>query len=681
VSRGIKAFGPALFSRLHLGWLFLFFSAAPAFSLTPMEWFNSLVAGSDDPGFRDGPFYRAQFDHPAGLALDAAGGRLFVADANNHRIRVVYLNEQNRVETLAGTGQPLETDGPLEKASFGMPTALAWIPPDRLAVYDDGSRRLRMVDLGKKAVTTLGVDNKGQAVTVGALWSLVYRPQDDSLYFSLPAAHSIQKLDLKTQTFSTLLANEERLPAPKALCAVGNKLYAADQDGSAIYEVGLDTAAQQPPLAKVGKGRQVLALAESNGLLYALQAGDEPLAQVAPAYRPVSLATAWGLLLENQNPGAPPFFQLNAFQQAGLASSPLEPGKLFIAGHGVNQIVSVKDYHFDTTWGARSVTEMGVLSDFTYPEAKPPKTFRILVVGNSRAITAPVLVPGAGEKGSRVDAGAQGELSLRTNTFPKQLEFLLNEKASLEGVDRHFEVLTLAHPGQPTHFFAYYEVPVIARKYDADLVFILVSPLKEQDYAEYFLRPLTPEGIPSPTIDPEFLLKPFSKRIPDGAPRRFFEHCRQQGLIQVQDSGAVGFPFFDGLLRAADRETRDGLIELTGRPLGLLARKMEGTKNAGGAAVKFFLCYTPAFDNGSAPLADYESFWVDLCAREKIDLLDLTDPYTALETSFYPASEACCHNHYTAYGNYLIATLLSYYLPEKKWIPFEPAQNRGERTP
>ncbi|MBI3466902.1 MAG: redoxin domain-containing protein [Planctomycetes bacterium] len=53
------------------------------------------LAGSGKPGAADQP---AAFDEPAGLSL--AGSRLFVADTNNHLIRVIDLSDNNRVSTL-----------------------------------------------------------------------------------------------------------------------------------------------------------------------------------------------------------------------------------------------------------------------------------------------------------------------------------------------------------------------------------------------------------------------------------------------------------------------------------------------------------------------------------------------------------------------------------------------------
>lgn len=63
------------------------------------------VAGvPGEAGFADGPGDQARFHWPSALALDSDTHELFVADANNHRVRVIDL-ETGEVSTFAGTGE------------------------------------------------------------------------------------------------------------------------------------------------------------------------------------------------------------------------------------------------------------------------------------------------------------------------------------------------------------------------------------------------------------------------------------------------------------------------------------------------------------------------------------------------------------------------------------------------
>ena len=61
--------------------------------------------GSGKPGLRDGNGLDVQFSEPSGFALGPRGKRLFVADTNNHSIRVVDLASLD-VTTLQLTGVP-----------------------------------------------------------------------------------------------------------------------------------------------------------------------------------------------------------------------------------------------------------------------------------------------------------------------------------------------------------------------------------------------------------------------------------------------------------------------------------------------------------------------------------------------------------------------------------------------
>ena len=59
------------------------------------------LLGTGEPGHRDGPGRQARFDEPSGLSI--ANGRLYIADTNNHCVRVADL-DTGEVSTLELTG-------------------------------------------------------------------------------------------------------------------------------------------------------------------------------------------------------------------------------------------------------------------------------------------------------------------------------------------------------------------------------------------------------------------------------------------------------------------------------------------------------------------------------------------------------------------------------------------------
>ena len=73
------------------------------------------IIGSSARGFEDGEFASATFDKPQGLALD--GDLLYIADVNNHAIRVADLSA-GTVGTVAGNGAMGR-----QRIAFGIPVA------------------------------------------------------------------------------------------------------------------------------------------------------------------------------------------------------------------------------------------------------------------------------------------------------------------------------------------------------------------------------------------------------------------------------------------------------------------------------------------------------------------------------------------------------------------------------
>jgi DNA-binding beta-propeller fold protein YncE len=65
--------------------------------------------GSGEPGLTDGPAQSVRFSEPSGLAV--ANGRFYVADTNNHAIRIVDLSD-GTVRTLALTGLEAPAEQP-----------------------------------------------------------------------------------------------------------------------------------------------------------------------------------------------------------------------------------------------------------------------------------------------------------------------------------------------------------------------------------------------------------------------------------------------------------------------------------------------------------------------------------------------------------------------------------------
>lgn len=105
----------------------------------------STYAGSNEVGYVDGPAADARFNVPLqGLAFDGRGN-LFVADMNNHVIRMV--TREGQVLTVAGTGEYGLRGGRGAEAMLGLPADIAWDGHDVLYVADYGQNVIWQITL------------------------------------------------------------------------------------------------------------------------------------------------------------------------------------------------------------------------------------------------------------------------------------------------------------------------------------------------------------------------------------------------------------------------------------------------------------------------------------------------------------------------------------------------------
>ena len=216
----------------------------------------------DTAKFRDGPDTPLYF--PGKVVADVKGQRLLIADSTHHRVVVTDMSG-NKI-AIAGTGQPGHKDGAFEKAQFDDPQGMA-VQGDTVYVADRKNNCLRQLDLTAQTVKTVPGTTRTFHLT-GTPRAMACTPwdvwlEDQHLFVAMSGSHQIWVYDVKRHTFARFAgdSSEEikdgpRLTAkfaqPSGLASDGRNLYVADAEVSAVRRIPLD--GNGPVETLVGRG-------------------------------------------------------------------------------------------------------------------------------------------------------------------------------------------------------------------------------------------------------------------------------------------------------------------------------------------------------------------------------------------------------------------------------------------
>ncbi len=200
---------------------------------------------------------------PGKVLADKESNRLFVADSNHNRIVIAEMpNAQGRAKVIkiVGSGEPGQSDGPADTATFDHPQGLA-VALGNLYVADTENHLIREIDLETFGVSTvvgtgqMEWDRAGGGMGVqqglNSPWDLT--SEGSTLYVAMAGCHQIWRVDLPVG-FARAFAGTGRenlvdgptetaaLSQPSGICAMGGKLYFADSEVSAIR--GVDMASE-----------------------------------------------------------------------------------------------------------------------------------------------------------------------------------------------------------------------------------------------------------------------------------------------------------------------------------------------------------------------------------------------------------------------------------------------------
>ena len=215
------------------------------------------LAGSTTAGSADGTGAAASFKSPMGIATDGSGN-LYVADANNNKIRKIVI-ATGVVTTLAGSTTAGSADGTGAAASFNAPIGIATDGSGNLYVADHADNKIRKIVIATSVVTTLaGSGSWGSDDGTGAAASFSFpagiaSDGSGNLYVADSDNNEIRKIVIATGVVTTLAGSTTagsadgtgaaasfNWPTGVATDGSGN-LYVVDQDNQEIRKIVIAT--------------------------------------------------------------------------------------------------------------------------------------------------------------------------------------------------------------------------------------------------------------------------------------------------------------------------------------------------------------------------------------------------------------------------------------------------------
>lgn len=193
----------------------------------------------------------------------AAPGKVAVSDryvaiSDTLHHRVILARHDGKIEKTFGSEISGFTDGAASESRFYSPQGLAF-GGSGLFVADTGNHAIRYIDLSTDQVMTVagGGEDKIQrfgefdalSIALRSPWGVTLR--DSDLYIAMAGLHQIWRLDVKAGKLKSFAGSglegirdgslvTARFSQPSGLSLVGDWLYVADAEDSAVRRISLD---------------------------------------------------------------------------------------------------------------------------------------------------------------------------------------------------------------------------------------------------------------------------------------------------------------------------------------------------------------------------------------------------------------------------------------------------------
>ncbi len=119
----------------------------------------SVYAGTDQPGYLNGPALSAQFQSDEGAVIADQSGNIYIGDTFNNLIRKI--SPAGQVTTVAGTGSEGFRNGIADSAQFRYPLAIAFDKEGNMFIADEGNFCIRKITSDGVVSTFSGTGTNG----------------------------------------------------------------------------------------------------------------------------------------------------------------------------------------------------------------------------------------------------------------------------------------------------------------------------------------------------------------------------------------------------------------------------------------------------------------------------------------------------------------------------------------
>jgi len=229
---------------------------------------------------------------------------LFIADSNHNRIVICDLS--GAVLDCAGAGGIGNDDGSFDVATFHHPQGMCLVG-NALFVADTENHLIRILDLESRLVRTFPT---GTAI-LNSPWDLVVL--GNAIYIAMAGSHQIWKLDLNTNAIAPFAGSgrealidgklsEAAMAQPSGITTDGHRLYVADSETSSIRSVSVGAAGEVQTLVGMGlfefgdvdgpgdeaRMQHPLGIVYAMGILYVADTYNGKIRKVNPITREVS---------------------------------------------------------------------------------------------------------------------------------------------------------------------------------------------------------------------------------------------------------------------------------------------------------------------------------------------------------------------------------------------------------